>query len=135
MLGVSWIGTLSAISNPAYEWALFRHLCLKLGKAVFVLKSKKRIGSPKYLTLSGDVLLYSINMLAMSDDMCLPISAPIPVKTPPSAKPIAESADAPAIAPPATPAPIMSSLTICLPKSPNGEPKLPLTVGLPNVLD
>ena len=63
------------------------------------------------------------------------ISAPIPVKRPPPAKPIAESADAPMANPPATPAPIILSLIIVLPSLPKLLPILPLTTGAPKVLD
>ena len=79
---------------------------------VLALKSKAEIGSPKNIILSGDVLVYSVILLAKSLDTFLPISAPIPLKRPPSEKPIAESADAPMANPPATPVPIISSLTM-----------------------
>ena len=51
------------------------------------LKSKAEIGSPKYRILSGLVLVSDVILLAKSDDMCLPISAPKPDNKPPSLKP------------------------------------------------
>ena len=102
---------------------------------VLAFISKTLIGSPKYLIPSGLVLLYYVNLLAISVEIFLPISAPIPVKRPPSAKPIAESADAPMVNPPATPKSNIEFLTIDLPKSPNDDLKLPDTVGEPKVSD
>ena len=129
---VSCKGTLSAISKPEYECALFRHRCLNEGIIVVALKSNALIGSPKYLTLSGDVLVSDVILLAKSLDTFLPISAPKTANNPPSLKPIAESTVAPAANPPATPAPTISSLTMFFN---NGFDMLPDTVGLPNVLD
>ena len=77
------------------------------------LKSKAEIGSPKCLILSGDVLVSSAILLAKSFDTFLPISAPKPLNIPPSAKPIAESADVPIANPLAAPAPTISLLTMC----------------------
>ena len=74
------------------------------------LKSKALTGSPKYRILLSLVLLSSVILLAKSDDTLLPISAPKPLNTPPSAKPIAESADAPMANPLAAPAPTISCL-------------------------
>ena len=76
------------------------------------LKSNIEIGSPKYLILSGDVLVSDVILSAKSVETFLPISVPEPVNNPPSEKPIAESADAPIDSPPATPAPTISSLTM-----------------------
>ena len=69
-------------------------------------------GSPKYLTLSGDVLLSDVILLAKSDETFLLISLPKALNNPPSEKPIAESMDAPMANPLATPAVTMSSLTL-----------------------
>ena len=71
---------------------------------VWALKSNIETGSPKYLVLSGGVLVSSVILLPKSLDTFLPISAPKPINNPPSAKPIAESADAPMANPPAAPA-------------------------------
>ena len=79
---------------------------------VFALKSKAEIGSPKYLILSGGVLVFFVILLAKSLDIFLPISAPKPVNKPPSENPVAESADAPIYHIPATPAPTISSLAM-----------------------
>ena len=65
----------------------------------------------------------------------MPISAPIPVKRPPSENPIAEPADAPMAAPPAKLKYNIEVLTIDLHTSPNSDPKSPDTVGAPKVLD
>ena len=105
-------GTLSAISKPEYECALFRHRCLKLGNTVVLLKSNIEPGSPKYVILSGDVLVSDVILSAKSVETFLPISAPKPDNKPPSLKPIAESTVAPAANPPATPPPTISSLTV-----------------------
>ena len=70
--------------------------------------SQAEIGSPKYLILSGDVLVSDVILLAKSVDTFLPISAPKPLNNPPSLKPVAESTDAPMARPPATPAPTIS---------------------------
>ena len=70
------------------------------------------MGSPKYLILSGDVLVSDVILLAKSVDTFLPISAPKPDNNPPSLKPVAESTVAPMASPPATPAPTISSLTM-----------------------
>ena len=99
---------------------------------VVALKSKAETGSPKYLILSGDVLLSDVILLAKSNDTFLHISAHKPANEPPSEKPIAESADAPIYPIPATPAPTISSLTMFFN---NGFDMLPDTVGLPNDLD
>ena len=64
------------------------------------------------MILLGLVLLSSVIPLAKSGDTSLPISAPKPNNKPPSANPIAESADAPMDTPPAIPAPIISLLTM-----------------------
>ena len=76
------------------------------------LKSNALIGSPKYLILSGLVLVSDVILLAKSVDTFLPISAPKPDNNPPSLKPIALSADAPIANPPAAPAVTISSLTM-----------------------
>ena len=102
------------------------------GITVVLLKSNTKTGSPKYRILSGDVLVSSVILLAKSLDTFLPISAPKPLNTPPSAKPIAESADAPMANPPATPAPTISFLIVFFN---NGFDTLLETVGAPNVLD
>ena len=96
------------------------------------MKSNIKVGSPKYLILSGDVLVSDVILSAKSVDTFLPIPVPKPINNPPSEKPIAESADAPIDNPPATPAPTISSLTMFFD---NGFDMLPDTVGLPNVLD
>ena len=75
------------------------------GITLLALKSNIEIGSPKYRILSGDVLLSDVNLLAISVETFLPISAPKPLNNPPSEKPIAESTDAPMANPPAAPAP------------------------------
>ena len=125
-------GILSAISKPEYECALFRHRCLNEGITVVALKSNIEIGSPKYLILSGDVLVSDVVLSAKSVETFLPISVPKPVNNPPSEKPIAESTYVPIDNPPATPAPTISSLTVFFN---NGFDMLPDTVGAPNVLD
>ena len=79
---------------------------------VVALKSKAEIGSPKYLTLSGDVLVPDVILLARPNDTFLLISAPKPLNKPPLLKPVAGSTDAPIASPPATPAPTISSLTM-----------------------
>ena len=107
------------------------HRCLNDGMAALALKPIALIGSPKYRILSGGVLLSEVNLLAISVEIFLPISAPIPLKSPPSAKQIAESADAPMASPPATPAPTIPSLIIVLPSLPKLLPILPLTTGAP----
>ena len=62
--------------------------------------------------MSGDVFVSSVLLFAKSVETFLPISLPKTVNTPSSAKPIAESADAPMDTPPATPTPTISSLTM-----------------------
>ena len=106
---VSCKGTASLINKPEYGCALFFHLCLNEGITAVALKSKALIGSPKYLILSGDVLVFDVILLTKSVETFLPISVPKPVNKPPSLKPVAESADAPMANPPATPAPTISS--------------------------
>ena len=78
------------------------------------LKSNIETGSPKYLILSGDVLVSDVILLAKSFDTFLPISAPKPVNNPQSLKPMALSADAPIDNPPAAPAVIISFLIMFL---------------------
>ena len=78
------------------------------------LKSNIEIGSPKYLILSGDVLVSDVNLLAKSLDILLPISAPKPNNKPPSENPIAASTVVPMDSPLATPPATISSLTIFL---------------------
>ena len=134
-LMVSCIRTLPAICNPGYECAELLNLCLNDGMTALVLEPIALIGSPKYQILSGLVLLSSVNLLAISVEIFLPIPAPKPVNTPPSENPIAESADALMATPPATPKSKMPSLTIVLPSLPKLLPILPLTTGAPNVLD
>ena len=102
------------------------------GIAVVLLKSNIETGSPKYLILSGLVLVSSVILFAKSLDTFLPISALKPLDIPPSENPIAASADAPTANPPATPAVIISSLTMFVN---NGDFIFPETVGAPNVLD
>ena len=97
--------------------------------------SIKLIGSPKHRILPGDVLLSEVNLLAISVETFLPISAPKPVNEPPSGYPVAESADALVANPPAIPAAIIFFLTIDLPTLPKRLPKLLDTVGAPKVLD
>ena len=101
-------------------------------RTAVALKSKAEIGSPRYRILSGDVLVPDVILLAKSLDTFLPISAPKPVNKPPSEKPIAASADAPIYPIPATPAPTISSLTMCFN---NGFGMLLDTDGAPNVFD
>ena len=79
---------------------------------VVALTSKAEIGSPKYLILSGDVLVSDVILLAKSLGTFLLISTPKPDNEPPSLKPVAESTVAPMANPPATPAPTISSLTM-----------------------
>ena len=98
------------MNKPEYECAELFHLCLNEGMIVVALKSSIEIGSPKYLILSGDVLVSDVILLAKSDDTFFLILAPKPVNTPPSLKPVAEYADAPIASPLATPAPTISSL-------------------------
>ena len=102
------------------------------GITVVALKSNIEVGSPRYLILSGDVLLSSVILLAKSFDTFLPISLPKPFNNPPFENPIAESADVPMANPLATPAPTISFLTMSFSI---GDFILPETVGLPNVLD
>ena len=78
------------------------------------LKSKAEIGSPRYLILSGDVLVSDVILLAKSLDTFLPISTPKPDNKPPSLKPVAESTVVPIANPPATPPATISSLTMFL---------------------
>ena len=99
---------------------------------VLALKSNIEIGSPKYRILSGCVLISSVILLAKSLDTFLPMSLDKALKRPPSAKPIAESTDAPMANPPAAPAPTISLLTMSFS---NGDFILPLTTGAPNVFD
>ena len=84
------------------------------GITVVLLKSNTETGSPKYLILLGLVLLSDLILLGKSVDTFLPISAPKPVNKPASAKPIAESADAPMDSPLAAPTPTISFLTMFL---------------------
>ena len=96
------------------------------------------MGSPKYRILFGDVLLcsvYYVNLLAISVELFLPISAPIPVKRPPSENPIALSIAPPAIAPPTTSKYDIELVTIGLPTLLKLLPILPRTTGAPNVSD
>ena len=79
---------------------------------VVALKSKAEIGSPSERSLSGDVWVFSVILLAKSDDVCLPIPGPKPDNNPPSLKPVAPSADAPMANPLPTPAVTISSLTM-----------------------
>ena len=76
------------------------------------LKSNTEIGSPKYITLSGFVLVSDVTLLAKSLETFLHISAPKPVKTPPSENPIALSIVPPMDAPPAVPPAIILSLNM-----------------------
>ena len=104
--------------------------CLNDGITVVALKPKAEIGSPRYLILSGDVLVSSVILLAKSVETFLLISAPKPLNDPPSEKTIAESADAPMANPPAAPALTNSFLTMFFN---NGLDMLPEAVGDPNV--
>ena len=79
---------------------------------VVELKPNIEIGSPKYLILSGDVLVSDVILLAKSVETFLPISAPKPDNKPPSLKPVAESTVVPMANPPATPPATISSLTM-----------------------
>ena len=81
------------------------------GITIVLSRSNITAGSPTYRILSGDVLVSSVILLAKSLDI-LSKSAPRLLNKTPSAKPISESADAPVATPPATPAVIISSLTI-----------------------
>ena len=105
-------GTLSAISEPEYECALFRQRCLNEGIIVVALKSNMEIGSPKYLILSGDVLVSDVILSAKSVETFLPIPVPKPFNKPASLKPLAESTVVPMANPPATPPATISSLTM-----------------------
>ena len=93
------------MNNPEYEWAELLQRCLNDGITVVALKSIAEKGTPKYRILSGDVLLSDVNLLAISVETFLPISAPKPLNNPPSTKPIAESADVPTANPLETPTP------------------------------
>ena len=115
-----------------YGCAELFHLCLNEGIPVVALKSMAEIGSPKYLILSGAVLVSDVILLAKSLDTFLPIAVPEPLNKPPSLKPIAESTVVPMANPPATPAPTISCLTMSFN---NGFDMLPDTVGAPRVLD
>ena len=97
------------------------------------LKSNIEAGSPKYIILSGDVLVSDVILLAKSDGTFLPISAPKPVNKPPPLKPIALSIVPPMADPPAAPAPTISFLIMFFFN--NGFDMLPDTVGAPKVLD
>ena len=55
------------MKKPEYECAELFHLCLDGGMVVVALKSKALVGSPKYLILSGDVLLPDVILLEKSD--------------------------------------------------------------------
>ena len=121
------------MNNPEYEWAELFQRCLNDGITVVALKSIAEIGSPRYRILSGGVLLSDVNMLAISVETFLPISAPEPLNNPPSEKPIAESADAPIANPLATPAPTISFLIMF--SFYVGGLILQLTTGAPDVLD
>ena len=120
--------------KPEYECAEFIHRCLNDGMTALALKPIAIIGSPKDI-LSGIVLLSSVNLLAISVETFLHISAPKPVYKPKTTKSTAESADAPVANPPATPAPIISFLIIDLQNWQKRLPQLPLTTGAPMVLD
>ena len=80
------------------------------GITVVLLKSSIETGSPNYRILSGLVSVSSVILLANSLETFLFKSAPIPVKSPPSLKPVALSADGPIANPLATPAPTISFL-------------------------
>ena len=97
------------MNKPEYECAELFHLCLNEGMIVVALKSKVEIGSPKYRIRLGLVLVSDVILLAKSDDMLLPISAPKPNHKPPSLKPKAESTVVPMASPPATPPATISS--------------------------
>ena len=105
-------GTASLTNKPEYGCAELFQRCLIEGITVDALKSNIEIGSPKYLTLSGDVLVSGVILLAKSLDTFLPISTPKPDNKPPSLNPIAESTVVPMANPPATPAPTISLLTM-----------------------
>ena len=105
-------GTASFTNKPEYECAELFQRCLNEGMIVVALKSKVEIGSPKYLILLGLVLLSAVILLAKSDDMFLPMSAPKPDNKPPSLKPAAGSTVVPMASPPATPPATISSLTV-----------------------
>ena len=98
------------------------------------LKPNIETGSPKHLILSGDVLVSDVILLAKSDDIFIPISAPKPDNKPPSLKPIALSIVPPMANPPAAPAVTSSSLTVFVVFN-NGFEMLPDTAGAPKVLD
>ena len=49
--------------QPEYECAGLSHLCLNEGMVVVALKSNIEIGSPKYLILSGGVLVSDVILL------------------------------------------------------------------------
>ena len=83
----------------------------KLGNTVVLLKSNTEIGPPKYLILSGDVLVSGVILLAKSYTF-LHISAPKPVNKPPSLKPKTLSIVPPMANPPAAPAPTILFLTM-----------------------
>ena len=105
-------GTASFMNKPEYECAELFQRCLNEGMIVVALKSNIEIGSPKYIILSGDVLVSDVILLAKSLDTFLLISVPIAINKPPSLKPIALSIDAPMDTPPAAPTPTISSLTV-----------------------
>ena len=126
--------TASFMNKPEYECAELLQRCLNEGMIAVALKSNIEIGSPKYLILSGDVLVSDVILLEKSVETFLPISAPTPVTKPPSQKPTAESTAVPMANPPATPVPttyfVVNSVFFY-----NGDCISPLTTGAPNDLD
>ena len=127
---VSCKGTASFMKKPEYECAELFQRCLNEGMIVVALKPNIEAGSPKYLTLPGDVLVSGVILLAKSVETFLPISAPKPDNKPPSLKPVAESTVVPMANPPAAPPATISSLIFFN----NGFDMLPDTTGAPNDL-
>ena len=70
------------MNNPLQECALFFHLKFIDGIIVLALKSNIETGSPKYLILSGLVLVSSVILLAKSLDTFLPTSVPKALNNP-----------------------------------------------------
>ena len=120
------------MNKPEYECAELFQRCLHEGMIVVALESKAEIGSPKYIIMSGLVLVPDVILLEKSDDVCSHISAPKPDNKPPSLNPTAESTVVPMANPPATPPATISSLTMFFNY---GFDMSHDTTGAPNVLD
>ena len=64
------------MNNPLYECALLLNLKPIDGITILALKSNIEAGSPKYLILSGLVLVSDVILFAKSVDTFLPIPVP-----------------------------------------------------------